>query len=389
VTNGQVPNPVARIGIAFQGDPSDPASWSGVPAGLQAGLQAAGAETVPIDARFPGSARLAHGLRMSWAAATANPLFAAVSGTRASRAVRSAGVDGSVAIGSGFALAPALRAVTFEDMTVAQAARRDDPVYRALSESAVRRWRQRQRLIYERSIACCVTSRWVAESVNSDYGIPLERIHVVGFGRNVEAVVGVERDWSVPRFIFGGMSWERKRGAAVVAAFAALRERHPEATLDLVGDHPRVDVEGVTGHGPLRLDAGPEQRRYAELLGRATCFVMPSAYEPFGIAYLDAGAAGTPSIGTTVGGARDAVGPGGMLVDPDDEKGLQAAMLEIAAPETAKRLGQLAFEHSALYTWRAVGERVLRALALPQVDVQELASFLPLPKNADATATRT
>jgi hypothetical protein len=385
VTNSQVPGHGPRIGIAFQGDPSDTSSWSGVPAGLQAGLRAAGAETIPVDARFPGSGPLAHRLRMSWAAATANPLFAAASGTRASLALRRAGVEGTVAIGSGFALAPALRAVTFEDMTVAQAARRDDPVYRALGERALHRWQARQRLIYERSIGCCAVSGWVAESILEDYGMPLERIHVVGLGRNVEAIGdGGEREWSVPRFIFGGLAWERKRGAAVVAAFAALRERHPAATLDLVGDHPRVDVEGVTGHGPLRLDSGPEQQRYSELLRRSTCFVMPSSYEPFGIAYLDAGAAGAPSIGTTVGGARDAVGPGGTLVDPDRDGALLEAMLELAVPETARRLGQLASEHSALYTWRAVGERVLRALR-PQVDMQDLCDFLPLPRSTDAT----
>ncbi len=350
-----------------------------MPAGLQAGLRAAGGETVPVDARLPGSAVVARALRMSWAAAAANPFFAAANGALATRALRRAGVDGAVAIGSGFALAPELRAVTFEDLTVAQAMRSDDPVYRELGEAAVRRWRQRQKLTYERSVGCCVASRWVAESIHHDYGVPLERIHVAGLGRNVEAVSSGEHDWSVPRFIFAGLAWERKRGAAVVEAFAALRQSHPAATLDLVGDHPRVDAEGVTGHGRLRLDSGPEQHRYAELLSRATCFVMPSGYEPFGIAYLDAGAAGIPSIGTTVGGARDAVGPGGILVDPDEDGALLEAMLKMASPATASRFGALAFEHSALYTWRAVGERVLRALRPPQLDVQDLCDFLPQP----------
>lgn len=385
MTNGLAPGPRPRIGIAFQGDPDDPASWSGVPAGLQRGLREAGAEPVPVDARFPGADRVAHRLGMSWAAATANPAFAAASGARASRALRAAGVDGAVAIGSGFTLAPALRAVTFEDMTVAQAMRREDPVYRELGERSARRWRERQQLIYQRSVGCCATSRWVAESIHGDYGMPLERIHVVGLGRNVEADDGDERDWSVPRFLFGGLAWERKRGVDVVAAFQALRERHPAATLDLVGDHPRVEVEGVTGHGPLRLDSGPEQRRYSELLARATCFVMPSSYEPFGIAYVDAGAAGIGSIGTTVGGARDAIGPGGVLVAPGDDNRLLEAMLEFAVPETARRFGRLARQNSALYTWRAVGERVLRVLRPPQSDMQFLTNFLPLPKNVDAT----
>jgi hypothetical protein len=112
-----------------------------VPAGLQAGFREASAETVPVDARLPGSARVARALRMSWSAAAANPFFAAANGAIATRALRRAGVDGAIAIGSGFALTPELRAVTFEDMTVAQAMRSGDPVYRELSEAAVRRWR--------------------------------------------------------------------------------------------------------------------------------------------------------------------------------------------------------------------------------------------------------
>src|SRR5690606_33949237 len=155
-----------------------------------------------------------------------------------------------------------------------------------------------------------------------------------------------------------GFDWERKRGDAVVAAFAALRERCAEATLDLVGSHPHVDVAGVRGHGPLRRDSASEQRLLGELLGRATCFLMPSKYEPFGIAYVDAGAAGVPSIGTTVGGAPDAVGPGGLTIDPDDPDALLRSMLELADPERARELGQLARRHSRLFTWQAVAERL-------------------------------
>jgi glycosyltransferase involved in cell wall biosynthesis len=112
------------------------------------------------------------------------------------------------------------------------------------------------------------------------------------------------------------------------------------------------------------------------MLERATCFLMPSAYEPFGIAYLDAGAAGVPSIGTTVGGAPDAVGPGGLLVDPGDQAALVTAMLELADPETARQLGALAASHSALFTWRAVAERVLRVLRPAGLDADSLSPAL-------------
>ena len=353
-----------------------------MPAGLSAGLAAAGAEAVPLDARFPGFGRIANLRKLSWAEATASAPFAALSGAVAKRAVRRARLDGAVAIGSGFVLDTELPVVTFEDMTLAQALRRQDPVYDALAPAARQRWLDRQRRIYERASGCCATSHWVADSLGEDYGVTADRVHVVGLGRNIEREAPPQRDWSVPRFLFAGFDWERKRGGAVVEAFAAVRERLPEATLDLVGGHPEIAAPGVTGHGRLPLRDPESRRRFTGLIERATCFLMPSTYEPFGIAYVDAGAAGVPSIGTTVGGAPDAVGPGGLLVDPGDGvAALTEAMLELAEPATAQRLGALAAAHSALLTWQAVGERVLRALRLPGLDPDSLIPFLePMPR---------
>lgn len=374
-----------RIALALQGDPTDPKAWSGVPAGISSGLAAAGVEPVPIDARFPGASKLANALRMSWADATANGAFAIASGVKASRSIRKAGIDGVVAIGSGYVLSTTSPFVTFEDMTVSQALGRDDPTYQALSAGQARRWRSRQKRIYERSRACCVTSSWAARSVHDDYGIAAEKIHVVGVGRNAETRAIPERDWSAPRFLFVGVDWERKRGAAVVEAFRTVRERHPAATLDLVGGHPQIDVAGVTGHGVLPLDSATGRQKYSELLARATCFLMPSVYEPFGIAYVDAGAVGVPSIGTTVGGAPDAVGSGGLVVDPGDDEALLGAMLELAVPQTAQRLGELAYDHSNLFTWQAVGERLVRALRPAGINLDGLRHYLddsPAPKEA-------
>lgn len=361
-----------RIAIVFQGDATSSAAWSGVPAGLASGLSAAGAEVVPIDASLPGAAKLTNALGMSWSQAAANGALAAGGGLRADLALRRTALEGVVSIGSGFALSSPLPTVSFDDMTLAQALRSGGEAYRSLGEAAKQRWRARQAKIYERSRACCAVSRWTARSIEEDYGVAPERIHVVGLGRNVDAAENPDRDWSAPRFLFAGVDWERKRGAAIVEAFAELRERVPAATLDLVGAHPPVDAPGVTGHGRLRLDSAADQRTYSELLARATCFLMPSEYEPFGIAYVDAGATGIPSIGTTVGGAADAVGPGGILVAPDEERALLAAMVKLSDPGTARRLGGLAFEHSALFTWRAVAERVLRALRAPGWELGDL-----------------
>jgi glycosyltransferase involved in cell wall biosynthesis len=99
-----------------------------------------------------------------------------------------------------------------------------------------------------------------------------------------------------------------------------------------------------------------------QLFEQATVFVMPSLYEPFGIVYVEAGTAGVPSIGTTVGGATDAIGPGGLLVDPGDDGGLLNAMRRLTDPTTAHSLGVRACEHASTYSWEAVARRVAAAL---------------------------
>jgi len=371
--------PPPRIAIAFQGDATDPDSWSGTPAGIWRGLTETGFEPVAIDARFPGYARLARRLRMSWAEATANPLFATGAGFVASRAAARSRIDGAIALGSGFALPANVRAVTFDDMTVAQAMRTGDPAYRSLSERARRRWRSRQRAAYARSVACCVASHWAADSLVEEYGVPRERVHVVGFGCKMPFARNPDRDWSTPRFVFAGFEWERKGGPALLRAFAALRERIPAATLDLVGNHPPVELEGVRGHGPMPLGSAEAQRRYTAILDRATCLVMPSTYEPFGIAYADAGARGVPSIGTTVGGTADAIGGGGVLVEPGDDGELLGAMLALSEPAVAERLGARANEHAEGLSWDRVTERLVRALHPPGIETERFTQYLQRP----------
>lgn len=355
-----------RVAVALAGEPTDPSAWSGTPAGLCSGLVAAGAELVPVDVRFPAEARLMRLARMPWTAEATNPAIAAANGAWGSRLLRRAGrLDAVVAIGSGYLLRTDLPLATYDDLTVAQGERQPWSDVSKLGRRAAARWQRRQRLIYERARACCVGSAWARESVVEDYGIDPGKVHVVGHGRNF-GPQPAERDWGTPRFLFVGVEWERKNGPAVLEAFAALRARHPGARLDVVGGHPPLDAPGVTGHGRLALSSAADREQLEGLFRRATCLVLPSAFEAFGIAYVDAGAAGVPSIGTTVGGARDAIGDGGLLVAPDDPGELAAAMERLADPATARQLGQRAFANSALFTWQAVAERVLAALAIPE-----------------------
>jgi len=387
--------PRLRIGLAFPGDPLDAATWSGTPAGLAGGLANAGIEVVALRAAPPApleeAARtLAAGLRLHRAAgggvrssvrraraiARVGPELARVYGWAAAHALRHAGpLDGVVQIGAGYVLPDVVPVVTFEDLTIVQAIDCGYPEWNALSRRARASRIETQRRAYELATACCGTTSWAAGSVVDDYGIPSAKVYAVGVGRN-HAPPPVHRDWSTPRFLFIGKEWERKNGPGVLRAFARVRRRFPDARLDVVGHHPRIALAGVTGHGPLRLSVPDERRRVEQLLQRATCFVMPSHYEPSALAYVEAGAAGVPSIASAVGGSAQLVGDGGIVVDPADDAALLAAMKELAEPDVAAHLGALAERRSRLFTWDAVAERILRAFRLPALAERPLADFL-------------
>ena len=357
-----------RVAVASRDDPRDPVGQSGSPAGIVAGLEEAGCEVWPVSARAP-----------AWRPATAysRRMRAARSVAGTVRLARGRALAGCVQHACDFRLVTRLPVVVVDDQTVMQALRDSrhwDWVARA-DPGDLQRFVAAQRAIYSRARACCARSHWAARSMVDDYGVPPERVHVVGTGCTHLTPAG-DRDWSRPAFLWIGSDWERKDGAGVVAAFAAVRERAPEAALHLVGRHPRLDRPGVVEHGRLPLGDPAAREELAGLLRAATCLVVPSHVEPAGIVYAEALAAGIPSIHGTAGGAATIVGDAGIAVAPGDGRALTEAMLALADPHRARELGERARRRAPLFTWRAVGERLLRALAPRGVPLDGLAEFL-------------
>jgi glycosyltransferase involved in cell wall biosynthesis len=373
-----------RLGIAFAGHPDAPGAWSGIPASLANAMTGLGATVVPLNAgpSRPVESAATHLLallRLHRTPATTPRERVRVSRTIArhtgpqlsalrTRALRRrlrnvASLDAVVQLGTEFGLPAGLRIATFEDMTVAQAVTLPYPEWQFLSKREQAARVQSQAAAYAQSVACCFTTPWAADSAINDYGVSPGKVHVVGVGRNHSPHPAL-RDWHAPRFLLVASDWERKNGDAVVRGFARLRQQHPTARLDLVGNHPRVGVEGVVGHGWLSLANDAERRKLDSLFETSTCFVMPSWCEPCGIAYVEAAAGGVPSIGSTVGGSTYLIGDAGCVVDPADEQGLLHAMLRLADGDTAREAGARALARAEHFTWPEVARRIVAALKL-------------------------
>ncbi|MFJ9034771.1 glycosyltransferase family 4 protein [Streptomyces sp. NPDC102274] len=263
------------------------------------------------------------------------------------------------------ALPEEIPVITFDDATMVQQIR--DPYSDAslanIPPKLFARSAASQRAASEVATVCCVATRWAAISFEEEYGIPSEKIVVTGMGhRPRSAVAGEDRDWSRPRFLFVGSEWKGKNGAAVLKAFEMLREQRPEASLDLVGDHPQINMLGVTTHGFLAREDASAQLLLDHLYAKATGFVLPSLFEAAGIAYLEAASSGLPVVATIRGGAPEVLNDGAIVVDPYDPAALLEAMLTLCDSDTARSMGAKAFQAAAASSWRKVASRVLDAL---------------------------
>jgi Glycosyl transferases group 1 len=370
------------VAVVAVGDPASSATWSGITAGVLCALRDLGVRTHAIDLALPGI--LEQALLVGGAARTRNRYDAeSAAMTVAARdrllrtRLRGLDLDGVIQVGSTFQVPTGIPYVTLEDMTVRQALR-VHPVFARMSARAVDSWERRRARIYAEARRCAVASHWAAGSLFDDYGLGVDRVAVVGLGAN-HWMAGrpSARSWDSPRFLFIGIDWERKGGPGLLRAFARLRAARPAAVLDLVGGHPPLELPGVRAHGVISQASSEGKRLIAELFAQASCLVMPSTVEPFGIVHVEAASAGIPSIASSVGGPRDVIGEdGGIMVDPGDEEGLYQAMLRLCDAEQAQRMGQAAAERARLYTWQAVTERLLRALELQAPEGRELAGFL-------------
>jgi glycosyltransferase involved in cell wall biosynthesis len=408
-------SPSPRIAVTCNGNPADLGVYSGGPASLLEALGEIGIESLPLrgdlgprgqvqferillalrlrpsDLLHPGVLRQTR-RQLRSEVALSRPMSTARTRAVAFRSARLGPLSGIFQYGVGFDLPPGTPAVTLEDATFHQVC--EDyrwPWLRNLSGSRRTSLDEQTRRRYARAEACAFMSSWAAASAIRDYRVPASKVCVVGVGRNHNPPCPADRDWSRPRALFVGLDWERKNGPAVLRAFSKLREQRADARLDIVGGHPRLDVEGVRAHGQLSLTDPTQRSRLEALFGAATFFVMPSLHEPAGIVYAEAQAAGIASIATTSGGAATIVGDAGIVVDPHDDRALSDAMSQLAEPECAARLGDLARRRARLFTWRAVAERLLRALAPPGLDLAPLADFLTddtdLSIDADGTAS--
>ena len=226
-----------------------------------------------------------------------------------------------------------------------------------------------ERTVYHGMDRVYAMSEYLRRSFIDDFGVPAGRVVAVGAGINLDAMPEPvpDKPFDTREVLFIGVDFARKGGWGLLKAFQVVRERVSGATLHVVGPRelnvPPGLAGGVVMHGFLNKNDPAERARLDGLFRRCGLFVMPSLYEPFGIAPLEAMAHQLPCLVTDAWALREMVTPGetGDLVacgDVDDLADKLAALL--ADPEALRKMGEAGRKQVAeRFTWDRVIDRIL------------------------------
>lgn len=233
--------------------------------------------------------------------------------------------------------------------------------------SYVKRALQYEANLYHKAHLVLTMSRWLADSFIRDFGISSRKLLPVGAGINLPRLrEQPAKSYDEPRLLFVGIDFQRKGGPTLLKAFELVRRAIPDATLTLVGPTLGDPPPGVRVLGRLQKATPKGLDSLLDEYAAASVFVLPSLYEPFGIAFAEAMAHKLPCVGTNICAIPEIIDHGttGYLVPPNDSGALAKRLIELLSqPDQCREMGEKGYaKYHSLYTWDTVATTIVAAL---------------------------
>jgi glycosyltransferase involved in cell wall biosynthesis len=224
--------------------------------------------------------------------------------------------------------------------------------------------RARHRLVQPRKMienaACVITvSDHTASDVKTHYGIDAQRI----YPGLIQSTAYQESPTKKTLLSIATVE-PRKNMDALLDAFAAVRQTHPDVDLVIAGG-PGWKSRNTIEH--MQQMDGVDYRGYVtdeqkqELLASATAFVYPSVYEGFGFPPLEAQQAGVPVLVGNHSSLPEVLGDSALYVDVMDVHALERGMLELLTDGALRdRLCAEGAQNVLRFSWKTSAQQVLK-----------------------------
>jgi glycosyltransferase involved in cell wall biosynthesis len=236
-------------------------------------------------------------------------------------------------------------------------------------------WRAKVRLALAQADTVLTVSEYSKRAIARDLRVRPSRIRVIPEGaascfRHLPEAIPSE-----PYLLYAGGISPNKNLATLIRAFARLPQSRCGLKLVLAGDYRNDGFKSC--HAELCALIGERGLESAvtfpgfvsddelcRLYNGARAFVMPSYDEGFGLPALEAMTCGAPVIASRGHALEEVVGSAGLLVDPNDEAGLAAALNRVLSePDLAADLSRRSLDRAAEFSWREAATRLLALFA--------------------------
>jgi glycosyltransferase involved in cell wall biosynthesis len=234
----------------------------------------------------------------------------------------------------------------------------------------IKRWHSflRMQKKVTRQLSHIVTvSKASRDDIARDFEVPADAINIVANGIDTEVFKPLDSIEREPCTVMVTASADvpLKGLDYLLKAIAEIRDDYPQLKLIVLG---KLKQDGETARLIERLGirdlmtfySGLSSDEVAALYARATCAVIPSIYEGFGLPAGEAMACSVPVISTTGGALPEVVGDAGLMVPPADHQSIAAAIRRyLDDPDLRETNGRKGFDRIQQYfSWEVAASEM-------------------------------
>lgn len=222
-------------------------------------------------------------------------------------------------------------------------------------------------------------SEAVRQDIHTYYGIPLEKMTVAHNGlrgqfaplpETEQAAVRQKYADGQPYFFYLGAIHPRKNLVRLIRAFDLFKKEIDSPVQLLIGGRMAWQAGPVQAawqaarhQSAIHFLGYLDDREVERVLGAALGLTYVSLFEGFGLPILEAMHAEVPVITSNSSSMPEVAGDAALLVDPEDEKAIAAAMLYVwREPDFRQRLIAAGREQRTRFSWNRTAHLVSTAL---------------------------
>jgi len=218
-----------------------------------------------------------------------------------------------------------------------------------------------QMKVYSKCRGIFAKSRWLANSLINDTGIPVEKVHLVDVGINVKPEMrGHQNELKNKKgkiILFIGRDFNRKGGTLLVEAFKLLKERHHKKIKLIIAGPKNWPLPGKVPEG-IQFIGDVSCQILMRWFAVTDLFCMPSYFEGgYAIVFAEALCFGIPCIGQNIQGMSEIIKPGinGYLLNNDSIEELAELIIKVIEDDEMKSgVEKMSKSYQDYYSWDRV-----------------------------------